>query len=129
MSRVMESGMEDVSRSRCGALDGRPEGGWEVRWSARRKEEVVLRLLRGETLDALARETGQAAGVPAPAKWPPVVGSVVRHEPPNRAVASVWRATRCCAWARTCSGNRMSCGARSRSASTVLFGPSSLATS
>jgi transposase len=37
-------------------------GGRVVRWSARRKEEVVLRLLRGETLDALARETGQAAG-------------------------------------------------------------------
>jgi hypothetical protein len=33
-----------------------------VRWSARRKEEVVLRLLRGESLDGLARETGQAAG-------------------------------------------------------------------
>jgi hypothetical protein len=33
-----------------------------VRWSARRKEEVVLRLLRDEALDALARETGQAAG-------------------------------------------------------------------
>ena len=33
-----------------------------MRWSARRKEEVVLRLLRGEALDALARETGQAAG-------------------------------------------------------------------
>ena len=27
-----------------------------------RKHEVVLRLLRGESLDALARETGQAAG-------------------------------------------------------------------
>jgi transposase-like protein len=52
--------MEDVSGSRCGAPDGRSEGGREVRWSARRKEEVVLRLLRGETLDALARETGQA---------------------------------------------------------------------
>jgi hypothetical protein len=50
--------MEDVSGSRSGAPAGRPE----VRWSARRKEEVVLRLLRGETLDALARETGQAAG-------------------------------------------------------------------
>lgn len=34
----------------------------EVRWSARRKEEVALRLLRGEPLDALARETGQPAG-------------------------------------------------------------------
>jgi hypothetical protein len=62
MSSVMESGMEDVSGSRFGVPDGRPEGGREVRWSARRKEEVVLRLLRGETLDALARESGQAAG-------------------------------------------------------------------
>jgi len=48
--------------SRFGVPDGRPEGGREVRWSARRKEEVVLRLLRGEGLDALARETGQPAG-------------------------------------------------------------------
>jgi transposase len=48
--------------SRSRAPDGRPEGGREVRWSARRKQEVVLRLLRGEGLDALARETGQAAG-------------------------------------------------------------------
>lgn len=31
------------------------------RWSARRKVEVVLRLLRGETLDALSREIGQPA--------------------------------------------------------------------
>src|SRR5436190_4249461 len=50
-------------RSRSSAPDGRPEGGREVRWSARRKEEVVLRLLRGESLDALVRETGQAAGM------------------------------------------------------------------
>src|SRR3954454_24584260 len=49
-------------RSRSGAPDGRPEGGREVRWSARRKQEVVLRLLRGESLEALARETGQPAG-------------------------------------------------------------------
>src|SRR3954469_5254441 len=66
MSGVMESGMDgsgDHGRSaRSGAPDGRPEGGREVRWSARRKQEVVLRLLRGESLDALARETGQAAG-------------------------------------------------------------------
>lgn len=34
----------------------------EVRWSARRKEELVMRLLRGESLDALARESGQPAG-------------------------------------------------------------------
>src|SRR5438045_5890003 len=49
-------------RSRSGVPDGRPEGGREVRWSARRKQEVVLRLLRGESLDALARGTGQPAG-------------------------------------------------------------------
>ncbi|MCA1678238.1 MAG: helix-turn-helix domain containing protein [Actinobacteria bacterium] len=66
MSGVMEgrmpsSGVES-GRSRSGAPDGRPEGGREVRWSVRRKEEVVLRLLRGEGLDALARATGQAAG-------------------------------------------------------------------
>ena len=55
--------MDRSSGSRSGAPDSRPEGGREVRWSARRKQEVVLRLLRGESLDALARETGQAAGV------------------------------------------------------------------
>jgi transposase len=66
MSGVMEGRMDGSGgegRSvRSGAPDGRPEGGREVRWSARRKEDVVLRLLRGESLDALARETGQAAG-------------------------------------------------------------------
>jgi transposase len=53
---------ESNEGSRSGAASGRTEGGREVRWSARRKQEVVLRLLRGEGLDALARETGQAAG-------------------------------------------------------------------
>lgn len=65
MSGVMEGRMEghgEAQRSRSGAPDGRLEGGREVRWSARRKEELVLRLLRGEGLDALARESGQAAG-------------------------------------------------------------------
>jgi transposase-like protein len=33
------------------------------RWSAKRKQEVVLRLLRGESLDVLSRETGQPAAV------------------------------------------------------------------
>ena len=33
------------------------------RWSAKRKQEVVLRLLRGESLDALSRETGLTAGI------------------------------------------------------------------
>lgn len=31
------------------------------RWSARRKQEFVLRLFKGETLGALSRETGQPA--------------------------------------------------------------------
>src|SRR4051795_11761967 len=47
---------------RAAARGGAREGGGEVRGTARRKQEVVLRLLRGESLDALARETGQAAG-------------------------------------------------------------------
>ncbi len=66
MSGVMEGRMEgsggERAHVRSGTADGRPEGGRELRWSARRKEDVVLRLLRGESLDALARETGQAAG-------------------------------------------------------------------
>src|SRR3982750_2622554 len=66
MSGVMEGRMghggDEDGIARFSAPDGRPKGGREVRWSARRKEEVVLRLLRGESLDALARETGQAAG-------------------------------------------------------------------
>src|SRR3954451_17628583 len=66
MSGLLEGRMDgsgdDGRRSRSGAPDGRPEGGREVRSSARRKQEVVLQLLRGEGLDALARETGQAAG-------------------------------------------------------------------
>ena len=33
------------------------------RWSAKRKQEVVLRLLRGESLDGLSRETGQPPSV------------------------------------------------------------------
>jgi len=58
----MEAGMDG---SKDGALRGgeaSPAGRRETRWSARRKEEAVLRLLRGESLDLLARETGQPAG-------------------------------------------------------------------
>jgi len=58
----MEAGMDG---SKDGALRGgeaSPAGRRETRWSARRKEEVVMRLLRGESLDLLARETGQPAG-------------------------------------------------------------------
>jgi len=58
MSRVMESRMDGEKESRSGVPDGRPQGGREVRWSARRKEEVVLRLLRGE---ASTRWRGRAA--------------------------------------------------------------------
>src|ERR1017187_8129824 len=61
MSRVTEAGMdgapEDVQRA-----EQRAVGEGEVRWSARRKEGVVMRLLRGESLDLLARESGQPAG-------------------------------------------------------------------
>src|SRR5437899_12304499 len=61
MSGVREVGMEGLGL-RSGAASGGPEGSREVRWSARRKEQLVLRLLRGESLDLLARETGQPAG-------------------------------------------------------------------
>ena len=37
------------------------------RWSSRRKTEVVLRILRGEALDALSRELGVTAA--ALAQW------------------------------------------------------------
>ena len=61
MSDVREVAM-DGSGPRSGAASGEPAASREVRWSARRKEQVVLRLLRGESLDLLARETGQPAG-------------------------------------------------------------------
>jgi transposase len=57
MSGVMEAGMGGEQRAERAAGGKR-----EVRWSVRRKEEVVRRLLRGESLDLLARETGQPAG-------------------------------------------------------------------
>jgi transposase len=62
MSGVREVGVEAVGKRRSGAPSGEPEASREVRWSARRKQQVVLRLLRGESLDLLARETGQPAG-------------------------------------------------------------------
>ncbi len=37
-------------------------GGERGRWSSRRKMEVVLRALRGESLDAVSRELGVTAG-------------------------------------------------------------------
>ncbi|MGH2994535.1 MAG: helix-turn-helix domain-containing protein [Solirubrobacterales bacterium] len=62
MSDVREVRMEKDQRAERAAGGKR-----EVRWSARRKEEAVLRLLRGESLDALAREVGQPAG--AISRW------------------------------------------------------------
>ena len=62
MSRVWEGRMEEGREGRSDARSDEPEARSEVRWSARRKEGVVLRLLRGEALDLLARETGQPAG-------------------------------------------------------------------
>jgi hypothetical protein len=53
----MDGAGEDVQRTEQRAVGER-----EVRWSARRKEGVVMRLLRGESLDLLARESGQPAG-------------------------------------------------------------------
>lgn len=62
MSRVSEAVVEEGREGRSGARSDEPEARSEVRWSARRKEGVVLRLLRGEGLDALAREYRVAAG-------------------------------------------------------------------
>ena len=62
MSRVGEVGMDAGKGGRSSARSDEPEARSEVRWSARRKEGVVMRLLRGESLDLLARETGQPAG-------------------------------------------------------------------
>ena len=47
--------------------EAREAAGERGRWSSRRKAEVVLRVLRGEDLDALSRELGVTAG--AIARW------------------------------------------------------------
>ena len=62
MSRVTEVGTDAGKEGRSSARSDEPEARSEVRWSVRRKEGVVLRLLRGESLDLLARATGQPAG-------------------------------------------------------------------
>lgn len=58
---VKKSGVAPLAlqgaRSATGSASGAANAGAEVRrWSANRKKEVVLRLLRGESLDALSRE-------------------------------------------------------------------------
>ncbi len=62
MSGVLEAGMDGGKGSGLQSGEASPPGRRETRWSAQRKQEVVLRLLRGESLDLLARETGQPAG-------------------------------------------------------------------
>jgi transposase len=62
MSRVMEVGMGEGEREDIQRVEQRAVGERETCWSARRKEGIVMRLLRGESLDLLARETGQPAG-------------------------------------------------------------------
>ena len=62
MSRVTEVGMDEGEREGIQRVEQRAVGERETRWSARRKEGVVMRLLRGESLDLLARESGQPAG-------------------------------------------------------------------
>jgi hypothetical protein len=52
-----EGAQEDIQR-----VEQRAVGERETRWSARRKEGVVMRLLRGESLDLLARQSAQPAG-------------------------------------------------------------------
>lgn len=53
-ARRVASGSAEGARSATG---GEPGAAAEVRrWSAGRKKEVVLRLLRGEAVDALSRE-------------------------------------------------------------------------
>jgi transposase len=42
--------------SETGMTTERQNGGLPERWSAQRKTEVVLRVIRGETLDEVARE-------------------------------------------------------------------------
>ena len=62
MSSVREAGMAGAEEGSSSVRSDEPEARNEVRWSARRKEGVVMRLLRGESLDLLAREAGQPAG-------------------------------------------------------------------
>lgn len=62
MSSVTEAGMDGASEGDVQRVEQRAVGERETRWSARRKEGVVMRLLRGESLDLLARESGQPAG-------------------------------------------------------------------
>lgn len=50
-----------VTMSKKQSRKGAPAQARPKRWSAARKAEIAVRLLKGESLDALARETGQPA--------------------------------------------------------------------
>jgi hypothetical protein len=50
-------GAPEGARSATGGAPGAAPAA-VIRWSANRKKDVVLRLLRGESLDALSRELG-----------------------------------------------------------------------
>ena len=60
LSPVSLEGARSASGSDTGAAAG--DARWSAvlveRWSANRKKDVVLRLLRGESLDAVSREVG-----------------------------------------------------------------------
>jgi transposase len=62
MSRVTAAGMGGALGDGVQRVEQRAVGERKTRWSARRKDGVLMRLLRGESLDLLARETGQPAG-------------------------------------------------------------------
>jgi hypothetical protein len=49
MSGVMEAGMDGGKDAGLDRGEASPEGRRETRWRVQRKEEVVLRLLRGES--------------------------------------------------------------------------------
>ena len=58
MSRRSEE--QDMASSSCGGPEGLPK-----RWSAQRKAEVVMRLLRGEDIGEVSREVRVAP----PERW------------------------------------------------------------
>ena len=57
MSEGKKKGVAPGSLEGASSATG-SEAGAAKRWSANRKKEVVLRLLRGESIDALSRELG-----------------------------------------------------------------------
>jgi hypothetical protein len=54
----------------------RKRSGQEFRWSVRRKTDAMLRLLRGEDLDTVARELRVEAHRLAAWRWPAPLGRI-----------------------------------------------------